>query len=178
MRVRAGLLGRCGFVRMLLVSLGMSLSTVAGVAMLGVGASAASVLTGRAHGTPVGVASKTLTVSEHGSLHLTSSHGFKLNEEGHASGTLSGPIYLYLTITSSSRVSAEVRFYPHGGYFAGHGTGSYQNSGSKATFSGTLSISQSSGTYAHAHGNDLRFSGNINRKNDDMTVSVSGTLSY
>ena len=179
--MRVGLLGRHAYMRVLLVSLGMSLSAAAGIAVLGAGTSAASGLTGGAHGThgsSVAAASRTLTVSEHGNLHLTSSHGFKLNEEGKASGTLSGPVYLYLTITSSSRVSAEVRFYPHGGFFGGHGTGSYNNSGSRASFSGTLSVSQSSGSYAHAHGSALRFSGTINRRNDAVTVKLSGTLSF
>jgi hypothetical protein len=125
---------------------------------------------------PSALAARTLTLNETGSLHLTSKHGFTLNEQGSASGSIRGTIYVHLTIVSTSRVSAEVNIYPSGGSITGSGTASYRRGSTTADFSGSLSIANGTGGYAHAHGSGLSFSGTIARSNDAVTVHVSGRV--
>jgi hypothetical protein len=133
------------------------------------GAAAARPVTARAAGT--------LSLSDSGRLHLTSHHSFTLNEAGGASGTISGAIYIHLTIVSTNRVSAEVDIYPSGGSITGYATADYRPSGGVATFDGTLTVARGTGRYAGAHGSGLSFSGTVQRTNDAVTVHVSGRMS-
>jgi hypothetical protein len=151
-----------------------SLAGAAG--LLGAAACALALSTGGASGATA-VAARTLTLNESGRLHLTSHHGFHLNEQGTASGTIRGSIYIHLTVSSTNRVTAEVSIYPSNGSLTGYGTANYRSNGGQATFSGTMSISRGSGHYAHAHASRLSFSGTIQRSNDATTVHVSGPLS-
>jgi hypothetical protein len=141
-------------------------------AMLAVGAFGADGATA-----PSARAARTVSLDETGQLHLVSKQGFTLNERGTASGTIRGPISVRLTIVSTSRVSAEVTISPHGGSISGSGTASYHKGGSAASFAGRLSIDRRSGSYGHAQGSGLSFSGTIARSNDAITVHVSGRLS-
>lgn len=122
-------------------------------------------------------AARTISLNETGRLHLINKHGFTLNEQGSASGTIKGTITVHLKIVSTSRVSAEVTISPKGGSISGFGTASYHKGETSASFSGALSISRRSGSYAHAQGSGLKFSGTIARSNDAITVYVSGRLS-
>jgi hypothetical protein len=122
-------------------------------------------------------AAKTVSVSELGQLHLISKHGYTLNERGTASGTLKGTISVQLKIVSSSRVTAEVTIYPAGGSIAGHGTASYHQGHTAASFAGSLAVEHGSGSYDHAQGSGLSFSGTIAEANDAITVHVSGRFS-
>ncbi|MGP0101518.1 MAG: autotransporter [Solirubrobacteraceae bacterium] len=117
---------------------------------------------------------RVLSLNENGSLHLTSKSGFTLNEQGLASGTVKGRIDVHLTIVSSSRVTAELNIYPSGGSITAHGSGSYHEERSSARFSGSMSIERGTGSYAHARGSGLSFSGDIQRSNDAVTVHVAG----
>ncbi len=130
-----------------------------------------------ATGSPAAHAAGTVSLNESGSLHLTSHHGFHLNEQGTASGTIKGSIYIHLDVSSTNRVTAEVNIYPNGGSLTGNGTANYRADGGQATFSGTLSISRGSGSYAGAHASGLSFTGTIQRVNDATTVHLSGPLS-
>jgi hypothetical protein len=123
------------------------------------------------------VASSTYIV-EKGRLHLTSSHGLKLNEQGTASGSIRGSIYIHLTVSSQHGVSAEVNIYPNGGSLTGYGSAGYHVNGGLAEFSGTLSIVRGTGGFSHAHARNLRFSGTIQRSNDAVNVELSGTLDH
>jgi len=127
---------------------------------------------------PAATAAKTLSLNENGALRLTSKKGFTLNERGSASGTISGPIYIHLRLLPSNRVTAEVNIYPKGSSLTGSGTASYNVIGGYAAFSGTLSISRGSGKYAHARATGLRFTGKIQRRDDSVSVQLSGPLTY
>jgi hypothetical protein len=120
-------------------------------------------------------AARSFSLNEAGSLHLTSKHGFTLNEQGMATGSLKGPIYVHLKIVSTTRVTAEMSIYPSGGSISGNATASYHREGTFAHFSGSLSIVRGTGSYNHARGSGLSFSGTIQRSNDAVTVRVSGT---
>ena len=121
---------------------------------------------------------RTISLNETGHLHLTSKHGFTLNEQGSATGTVAGTIYVHLTAVSSTRVTAEVNIYPHGGSFSGNGNASYHRASTRRSFSGSMSIDRGTGSYAHVHGSGLSFSGTIAESSDDaITVHVSGQVS-
>jgi hypothetical protein len=117
---------------------------------------------------------RALSLNENGSLHLTSKSGFTLNEQGLASGTVKGRIYVHLSIVSSSRVTAELSIYPSGGSITARGSASYHEESTSAHFSGSISIERGTGGYAHARGSGLSFSGDIQRSNDAVTVHVAG----
>jgi hypothetical protein len=122
-------------------------------------------------------AARTITLKDTAHLHKTSSKGFNLYETGTATGTVAGTLSLHLDVVSTNRVTAELSVYPKGSSLSGTASGSYRNNGSTASFSGTLSITRGSGSYAHAHGSGISFSGTIERSNDAVTVQVSGHLS-
>jgi hypothetical protein len=129
-------------------------------------------LTGRAR------AARTIQLNETGHLRETSRHNFTLNEEGSASGTAPGTIYVHLTTVSTSRVTAEINIYPHGGSLSGSGAGGYRRAGSVIDFYGTMSIERGSGSYAGVHGSRLSFSGTISEaSHDPITVHVNGRVS-
>jgi hypothetical protein len=127
---------------------------------------------------PQASAARSSYIAESGHLRLTSSHGLKLNEQGSASGSIRGAIYIHLTVSSRSGVSAEVNIYPSGGSLTGYGSAGYRVNGGYAEFAGTLQIVRGTGSFSHARARNLRFSGSIKRSNDAVNVKLSGTLSY
>jgi hypothetical protein len=122
-------------------------------------------------------AAGTLSLNETGHLHLTSHHGFTLNEQGSTSGTISGTIYIHLNVVSTNRVTAEINIYPSGSSITGTASAGYHPSGGIASFSGTMSVERGSGRYSGAHGSGLSFTGTVQRSNDAVTVHVSGRMS-
>jgi hypothetical protein len=120
---------------------------------------------------------RTVALNESGQLHLTSRHGFTLDERGTAYGSVSGSIYVHLTIVSTSRVAAEVNLYPAGGSISGQASASYRRGSSTASFAGTISITRGTGRYAHVRGSGLSFSGTIRRSDEAISVRVRGTVS-
>lgn len=147
----------------------MSAGVLTGVALLGTGVSSAS--------PAKATAAKTISLNETGQLHRTSHSGLKLNEQGSASGTIKGTIYIHLDVVSPNRVTAEVSIYPSGGSLTGSGSANYRVNGGTASFSGTLAISRGTGSYAGAHGSGLSFSGTIQRLSGAVSVHLSGHIS-
>jgi hypothetical protein len=150
-------------------ALALALGAVVAAAALAVGSAAAS---------PHAKAARTMNLSESANLHLTNHHGLVLKEIGTAKGTLTGPIYIQLKVTSLGSVTAQIQVYPKGGSMSGAASADYHVIGSYATFSGTLNITKGAGRYSKARGNGLSFSGTIQRSNDAVTVRVNGKLSY
>ncbi len=145
------------------------LSVTALMALAPIGAQAAD---------PSALTARTVSLNETGRLHLTSKHGFTLNEEGSASGTVTGTIYVHLTATSSTHVTAEVNIYHGGSSISGHAAAIYHRAAGTETFIGSMSINRGTGSYAHVHGSGLSFSGVIAESKDDaITVHVSGSVS-
>lgn len=126
---------------------------------------------------PAAHAAKALSLNESGQLHLTSRHGFTLNERGSAAGTIAGTISVRLTIVSTSSVTAEVTISRSDGSITGYATAGYRKGNTMAGFSGSMSVSRGSGRYSGAHGSGLSFSGTIQRSNYAVGVHVSGRLS-
>lgn len=128
-------------------------------------------------GGPVAASARTISLNETGRLHLTSKHGFTLNEEGLAVGFIRGRIYLHLKIVATNRVTAEVSIYPNGGSLTGNAAAEYHVVGATASFSGSMSIARGTGAYRHARGSGLGFNGTIKRSTDAVTVHLTGKMS-
>jgi hypothetical protein len=126
--------------------------------------------------TATATATRTTSLRENGNLRLTSRHGFTLNEQGRASGTIAGTIYVHLKIVSSKRVTAEVNIYARGGSISGYADAGYRREGATGNFSGSLSVNRGSGSYNHAHGSGLSFSGTIRRSDYAVAVHVRGNV--
>jgi hypothetical protein len=122
-------------------------------------------------------AARTVSLEEVGKLRLTGKHGFTLDEQGPASGTLAGTIYVHLRIVSTSSVAAEVSISAHGCSISGDATATYHRGSSAASFSGSLSIGHGTGSCSAARGSGLSFGGTIQRSNDAIAVRVSGRVS-
>jgi hypothetical protein len=159
----------CGLVRPQAAALLLAFAATALLASAFAGATPSRAASARSAGT--------LSLSETGHLHLTSHHGFTLNEQGSASGTISGTIYIHLNIVSVNHVTAEISIYPSGSSITGSASASYHPAGSVASFSGTMSVSRGTGRYRGAHGSGLNFTGTVQRSNDAVTVHVSGRMS-
>jgi hypothetical protein len=127
---------------------------------------------------PTASFTRVISLDERANLRLTSKHGFTLNEQGAATGTIKGTIYVHLTIVSTKRVTAEVNIYPSlGGSISSTASAAYRREGATGKFSGSLSITHGSGSYRHARGSGLSFSGTIAKSNDAIAVRVSGRAS-
>jgi hypothetical protein len=140
------------------------------ILMIGAATAAARAARTRAH--PASV-----FLNETGRLRLTSHHGFTLNEQGRATGTIAGSIYIHLHVVSPVRVTAEVNIYPHGGSLTGYASAGYHPSGRVAHFNGTMRVARGTGRYRHAHASALSFTGTITRINSAITVYLKGRLS-
>jgi hypothetical protein len=150
----------------------LRLAAVLAAALLGLvfaGAPASRAATARAAGT--------VSLNDTAHLHRTSHHGFTLNEEGSASGTISGSIDIHLNIVSVDRVTAEVSIYPSGSSITGYATADYRSAGAVASFGGAMTIERGTGHYGGAHGSGLSFTGTVQRSNDAVVVHVSGRMS-
>jgi hypothetical protein len=133
---------------------------------------------GVAAASPLGHAARTISLNESAHLRLTSKSGFTLNEQGTTTGSIDGTMYIHLHIANNhGGVTAEVNIYPHGGSLSGSGSASYEVEGAYAKFSGRLSITRGTGSYAGSRASGLSFSGTIQRRSDTVAVQLSGTLS-
>jgi hypothetical protein len=142
----------------------------------GFGGVLVAALAALASAAPAGAA-RTLTLNDTAHLRLTSKHKFTLNEQGSASGTISGPIYIHLNIVSTNRVTAEVSIYSGGSSLTGYATATYRPAGGVASFDGAMSIARGSGRYRHVHATGLSFTGTVQRLSDAVSVHVYGKLS-
>jgi hypothetical protein len=121
-------------------------------------------------------AARTLNVTDKANLHLTTTAGELLEEEGTATGALPGKIRARFKVGAT--VSGSYTFYPRGGgSITGSGSARLHSTGTYASFGGTLTISHGTGRYAHAHERGGLY-GLVNRNTDALTVQTTGRLSY
>jgi hypothetical protein len=123
----------------------------------------------------------TTTRSEHlavvAHLHYVTARGSYLFEEGQASGALAGTVSARVRITAD--ISGSFTFYSRGGSVRGYGSAKLKESGSYASFGGTLKVLGGTGRYAHASGSG-RLYGVYNRRSPqlELTIQTTGNLSY
>ncbi len=119
--------------------------------------------------------SEHLTVVAH--LHYVAARGSYLFEEGRASGALAGTVSARVRITAD--ISGSFTFYSRGGSVRGYGSAKLNESGSYASFGGTLKVLGGTGRYSHAHGSG-RLYGVYDRRSPrlELTIQTTGQLSY
>lgn len=120
-------------------------------------------------------AARTLNITDNAHLHYLKAPGSALLEEGSATGGLPGTVKLKLYI--SATVTGSFTIYAHDGSITGHGSGTLHGTGVYASFGGTMTVTQGTGHYTHAHGHG-GFYGTINRHTYALTVQTTGTLVY
>jgi hypothetical protein len=121
------------------------------------------------------VASRSVSVNDTGHLHLLKAFGSVLLEEGAAGGTLPGLAKVRLLVGST--VIASFTIQTKYGTIYGSGRAALHSSGRYASFGGSLSVSNGTGSYARAHGSGKLY-GVIDRRTSALTVQTVGTLSY
>ena len=114
-----------------------------------------------------------LTITAH--LHYVSSKGSYLIEEGSASGQVAGTVKARLRVTAE--ISGSFTLYSRGGSINGQGSGTLHESGTYASFGGSLKVLGGTGRYAHSRGGG-RLYGVYNRRNLGVTIQTIGNLSY
>jgi hypothetical protein len=110
-------------------------------------------------------------------LHYVTARGSYLFEEGKASGALAGTVSARVRITAD--ISGSFTFYSRGGSVRGYGSAKLNESGSYASFGGTLKVLGGTGRYAHASGSGHLY-GVYNRRSPqlELTIQTTGNLSY
>lgn len=96
-----------------------------------------------------------------------------IGERGQATGTFNATVTAALTLVPS-HVTATFTIYPDGGSISGIARANYIVKNSIGYFGGTFMITHGTGTYKHASGTDVGFSGTINRQNFNMSIKVHG----
>jgi hypothetical protein len=128
-------------------------------------------------GRPTAKEAKTIDLVESASLELVHEEGSELTEHGHATGTYNAPVSATFTIHPKS-VTALVTVYPRGGSITGTAHANYVVQNSYGYFGGAFTVTHGTGTYRHASGKALGFSGTINRYTFAATVKAHGEVSY
>jgi hypothetical protein len=148
-----------------------------GAGIIVVVALVAALLGARSDAAPLATAARSerLTVTAH--LHYVAARGSYLFEEGRASGALAGTVSARVRITAD--ISGSFTFYARGGSVRGYGSAKLNESGSYASFGGTLKVLGGTGRYAHARGSG-RLYGVYNRRSPrlELTIQTTGDLSY
>lgn len=131
---------------------------------------------GHANAAPTARTARALNVTDNAQLHLTSTSGSLLIEEGAASGQLPGTLKARFRFGAS--VTASFTIYPRGGgSITGSGAATLHSSTTYSSFGGTVTISSGTGRYKHAHGRAGLY-GTYNRRTYALTVQTTGTLRY
>ncbi len=114
-----------------------------------------------------------LRISAH--LHYVDARGSYLIEEGQASGPLGGVVKAWLRVAAN--ISGSFTFYPRGGSISGRGVGTLHESGTYASFGGSVTVLNGTGLYAHAHGSGGLY-GVYNRETLGVTIQTTGNITY
>ena len=125
---------------------------------------------------PAALTARTISLTEYGHLRAVPHGGNTIDEEGRATGTYACRIAVRLTIVSADRVTATFTVSPKGGTVSGKGSARYVAESAYGYFGGTLSITKGTGSFAHASGANIGFSGRFNRETLGATVRVHGTM--
>lgn len=111
-------------------------------------------------------------------MHLVGRPGHVLTEQGSVSGTYSGSASSRNVALISNQGESTFTLYFKGGSLSGRSTSHGHVVGATAYFTGAGKITGGTGTWAHAAGSSLQFSGTFDRQNYAVTDHVTGTVHY
>jgi hypothetical protein len=120
-------------------------------------------------------AAHTLSGTETGHLHLVSTSGSLLFEEGPASGPLTGHMRSRLNL--GAVFTGSFTIYTPAGSIAGRGSATPHGSGRYRSFSGALTVTGGTGRYAHAHGQAGLY-GTFDQRTYALLIQTTGHFSY
>jgi hypothetical protein len=132
-------------------------------------------------GTSSAAAASVLNVRDEGHLHLLSSEGSELVDEGEAAGTLPGKVRVRFVYNGDPQVTAQFTIYGHSGSISGRAKARLNNPTSpEPSLRGAFSITGGSGRYAHIHGTGELFGVFIRRGKNKygLIVQAIGKFDY
>jgi len=128
--------------------------------------------------TGAAAAASVLRVRDEGHLHLISSEGSELIDEGAALGSVPGKVRVHFVYNGNPTVSAQFTIYGHSGSISGRARARLSNPTSpEPSFRGAFAITGGSGRYAHIHGTGELF-GVFVRHGYALVVQTIGKLAY
>ena len=123
-------------------------------------------------------AARMLNVRDEGHLHLISSDGSELIDEGPATGSVPGKVRVHFIYNGNPQVSAQFTIYGHSGSITGKAKAKLNNPTSPdPSFRGAFTITGGSGRYNHIHGTGELF-GVFTRRGYALLVQTIGNLAY
>jgi hypothetical protein len=123
-------------------------------------------------------ASRVLNVRDEGHLHLISSSGSELIDEGPATGTVPGKVRVHFIYNGNPTVAARFTIHGHSGSISGRAKARLNNTTSpEPSFRGAFTITGGSGRYARIHGTGELF-GVFIRHGYALVVQTIGKLPY
>jgi hypothetical protein len=123
-------------------------------------------------------AARVLNVRDEGHLHLISSDGSELIDEGPALGSVPGKVRVHFVYNGNPAVSAQFTIYGHSGSISGRAKARLSNPTSpEPSFRGAFTITGGSGRYVHIHGTGELF-GVFIRRGYALVVQTIGNLAY
>jgi hypothetical protein len=129
-------------------------------------------------GAPSVAAARVLDVRDEGHLHLITSSGSELIDEGPVSGTVPGKVRVHFIYNGNPQVSAQFTIYGHRGSISGHAKAKLSNPTSPdPSFRGAFTITGGGGRYARIHGTGELF-GVFTRRGYALVVQTIGNLAY
>jgi hypothetical protein len=123
-------------------------------------------------------ASRVLNVRDEGHLHLISSSGSELIDEGPATGNVPGKVRVHFIYNGNPTVAARFEIHGHSGSISGRAKARLNNpTSSEPSFRGAFTITGGSGRYARIHGTGELF-GVFIRRGYALVVQTIGKLPY
>lgn len=123
------------------------------------------------------VAARVVSLNLRTTLRLVGRPGHVNNAKGTFTGTFSGTTTVRFVAAGSTGGEATFTLYPaSGGSLIGHSVTHGRVVGPTAYFSGTASITGGTGSWAHAYGTGLAYSGTLDRQNYHSTSVMRGSI--
>jgi hypothetical protein len=102
--------------------------------------------------------------------------GHSFIEKGRVTGTLSGSMTAHVETIASNNGQATITLYLSKGTLSGRAPTHGHVVGPTAYFEGSMTITGGTGSYAHASGSGLRFSGTLDRQNFRVKAQLHGNV--
>lgn len=102
--------------------------------------------------------------------------GHSFVEKGNVTGTLSGSMTAHVETIASNNGQATLTLYLSKGTLSGRAPTHGHVVGPTAYFEGSMTITGGTGSYAHASGSGLRFSGTLDRQNFRVKAQLHGNV--